>query len=889
MFESALILLLMLPSGTVTFWFTDLVGSTARWEADPVAMRADLEVHNAILSRVAEDHLGHVFKTVGDAYCVAFADAGHAASAALAAQESLGKANLNVRMGLHTASIQPSGDDYFGPPLNRISRLMGLANGGQVLMTEAVKGLLPASMPMEDLGSHVLRDLLEPMRIWQLGAGEFPPISGIGAIPNNLPLQNTTFIGREQEMQQIWELLGRSRMITLTGAGGTGKTRLALQAAAERISLFPNGAWLCEFAALPEREDVLRALVSAVGVPDSPASLQNRLVTHLAERRTLLILDNCEHVLDSVADICGALLSSCPDLTLMATSREPIGISGEVALRVPSLPVPELREGLSLADLEKFGSTALLLDRMSLASPGSQVDDSQAGSISRICVRLDGIPLAIELAAARCRAMSLEQIEKRLDDRFRLLTGGNRNALSRQQTLRALVDWSVRLLDPGERRFLFTLAVFSGGWTLDSCEAVCGGGGTGVEESDVLDLLTALVDKSLVLYDSTKDRYSMLETIRQYALEEFQDEDTGPAIRDRHAAWYLRLSNAFSDRNWDAHAESLRRFSADYENFRAAVEWTAGASGGLEKAISALDTAYSAFWSLDRGSEFIRLIEPLLTRAASPPGDPLHEPVDEELLRSARLSKAVTGTRHGSPESIEELLAMKEDLHEMSPQMRVQTTSAVGYALFRARKFEEAIEFVAAAVADYDKLRAGRLSPYLSVIRGNCLCAMRRFEEGLASYEQALTALREVGDERGYVACLANFVIVHMVRADIPAAIVAALELNRRSTLPKVYTSTRSYVLAAFGCLAMDLGDHESAAVLLGGALEMQARTGAPPDPVDEMGDQALIERVEEQIPQPDRERWIAVGRRTDWEPWFQRLVTVSPDECRDRVPSLGA
>ncbi|HLK17073.1 MAG TPA: adenylate/guanylate cyclase domain-containing protein [Fimbriimonadaceae bacterium] len=875
----------MLPSGTVTFWFTDIVGSTAQWEVDPDAMRADLAEHNAILSRVAEDHQGHVFKTVGDAYCVAFADAEHAAAAALAAQDALARKRLKVRMALHTASIQPTGDDYFGPPVNRVARLTALAHGGQVLMSEATKGLLPPSASVADLGHHVLRDLLEPMRIWQLGAGKFAPIAGVGATPNNLPLQNTTFVGRETEMRQISDLLQRSRLITLTGAGGTGKTRLALQVAAERIAGYPDGAWFCEFAALPDREDVLRALVAAVGVPDSPAGLQARLTTHLAERRVLLVLDNCEHVLDSVAEVAQVLLASCANVTILATSREPIGLSGEIAFRVPSLPVPEAGERLALADLERFGATALLLDRLSLAAPSTQLDESQAGSISRICVRLDGIPLAIELAAARSRAMSLEQIEKRLDDRFRLLTGGKRGALSRQQTLRALVDWSVRLLEPRERRFLCALAVFSGGWALEACEAVCASPELAVEEPEVLDLLTALVDKSLVVYDPTKDRYSMLETIRQYAQETLQDDESAGSIRDRHASKYLDLSGALrrTGRSEDR-AEALRQFAADYENFRAAVEWTADRPGGLERAIAALDDAYSAFWSLDRGSEFVRLLGPLLARADSPDA----EPVNDELLKSARLSKAVTGTRQEDPGSIAELLAMKASFREMSSQVRSQSASSLAYALFRARRFEEGLEFVGTVIADYSEVKTGRLSPYLFVVQGNCLCALRRFDEALAAYAHGLDALKAVGDERGYVACLANFVIVHVVTGQTEAAIRVALQLNERCTRSRVYPSVRSCVLEAFSASALEHGDLESAATLLGGALEIQDRTGMPPDAVDEMADRAVLDRLEAAVGPADRERWVAAGRKTDWEPWFQRLLDVAADDCRDRVPPLS-
>lgn len=869
----------MLPSGTVTFWFTDIEGSTARWELDPARMRAALEEHNSILSSISAEHSGRVFKTVGDAFCVAFSNAEDAAGAALAAQQTLARAKdpLMVRMAVHTASIQPTGNDYFGPPLNRVARLLGVAAGGQILVSEAARSLLPSSLPTKDLGSHALRDLLEPVRIWQLGSGEFPPVRGIATIPNNLPLQTTSFVGRDEEMRQIEELLDKSRVITLTGTGGTGKTRLALQFAAETIDRFPDGVWLCELAALPEREEVMRALVAAVGAPEVIGTLHDRLVMHMAGKKCLVVLDNCEHVLDAAAAVGEDLIMSCASVTLLATSREPLGMKGEIAFRVPSLPAPDNSRPVSLVELESFGSTALFMDRLKSAAPAHELQESQTATITHICNRLDGIPLAIELAAARGRAMSLEQIEKRLDDRFRLLTGGNRNALSRQQTLRALIDWSVQLLSEQERRFLVSLSVFNGGWNMEACESVCAAPETGIEDYEVVDLLTALVDKSLVVYERAADRYRLLESIRQYALENLERGEAGMVLRDRHADHFLKLADAFVYRGSAAEfTEALAKFTGDYENFRMAVEWMAGAEAGLERAITAMNKAQTGFHSLGRPQEFLRLIKPLI--AAVPEDFP---PV---VLGTARIHQNVMSNLAGSQEGIDNAVAMIGSLGTLDPYLRAKWGVAIAHALLCAREFDRCIEFILSVIDD-PSIQDSEWHPYFYGQLGNSHTCLGNYAVALENYEIAQAGQNALGDERGCVAQCANKVILEMVQRKTDAAVAASLEMNRRSTVQQIFPSARNCVLFAMGHRALDLGDKELASILLGGGLAMREAAGIVPDPVDVLGENSLIDRVNVDVPEAEREQWMKKGRSIHWELYLQSLIPLTAADC-EQVPN---
>jgi len=509
-----------MASATFTFLFTDIEGSTQLWERHPQAMGAALARHDALLATAVAAHGGSVFQRTGDGCHAVFPSAVAGALAALAAQQALAAEGwaelapdaLRVRMAVHAGQAATRDGDYFGPALNRAARLMAAAHGGQVLLSETAAGLardeMPPGLSLRDLGEHRLKDLTRPEHIFQLAApglpADFPPLGVLGAA-NNLPVPLTSFIGRERELAEAQRLLASARLLTLTGPGGTGKTRLALQAAADALDQFPDGAWLVELAPLADPALVAGAAATTWDLREQPGRTPlDALLDYLRARHLLLILDNCEHLIEACADLAADLLRACPRLTILASSREPLGVPGETTYRVPSLAVPD-NECATPQRLLQFDAARLFVERAQAAQPHFAPNRGNLAVIIQICRRLDGIPLAIELAAARVRLLSVEQIAARLDDRFRLLTGGSRTALPRQQTLRALIDWSYDLLPAPECAALRQLAVFAGGWTLEAAEAV-------LSSPDVLDLLAQLVNKSLVYVDEAgaEPRYRLL-------------------------------------------------------------------------------------------------------------------------------------------------------------------------------------------------------------------------------------------------------------------------------------------------------------------------------------------------------------------------------------------
>jgi len=575
------------PSGTVTLLFTDIQGSTRLWEAEPEQMATALRRHDEILRTAIEDTDGYVFKTVGDAFCAAFATAPAAAEAVVAAQRELGaqawptSRPITVRMGLHTGVCEERDGDYFGPVVNRAARLEAVAHGGQVLVSgataELLSGVLADRVSLRDLGPHRLKDLGRAEQVFQLEApglpSSFPPLASLDnpELPNNLPMLLSVFVGREAELSRVRELISSSRLVTLTGAGGSGKTRLALQAAAEQIGRAPDGVWLVELAPLTDGEQIPGAVAAVLGIQDqSVPALAEAVAQALTAQDTLIVLDNCEHLIDAAAKFCEQLIRRCPHVRIVVTSREPLGIDGERVYRVPSLSLP----GDVEAAEEVAASDAVRLFAERARDSGFILDGQSAPLVATICRRLDGIPLALELAAARLSSMSLKQVTDRLDQRFRLLTGGARNALPRQQTLQATVEWSFSLLGQRERDTLARLSVFAGSFDLDAAEALCTS--ETVDEFDVTDLLGSLVDKSLVVADHTAGsvRYRLLETIRQYSAQELlraAGDEAVLALRTRHAEFYLGLAQrgapaliGHGQREW------LRRLDAEWDNLRAA-------------------------------------------------------------------------------------------------------------------------------------------------------------------------------------------------------------------------------------------------------------------------------------------------------------------------------
>lgn len=618
-----------LPSGTVTFLFTDIEDSTRLWQEEPEAMSSAHTWHDAILRDAIESNNGYIFQVVGDSFSAAFHNALDCLRAAHSAQRALQKDSefvakradgavnsqvlIRVRMGLHTGSAELLKDEsgkYDGyVTLASTQRVMSVAHGGQILLSQTTHDLLqnhlPESVQLRDMGLHRLKGLRAPLHLYQLLAPEltqeFPAINSLDAFPNNLPVQLTSFIGREKEIAEIKKLLDSARLITLTGSGGTGKTRLSQEVGAQKLVNFLHGVWLIELASLTDSSQIMPTMAQVFGLQELPFnSLTNLVTDYLRDKQLLLILDNCEHLIEACARFADDLLHQCAGLKILASSREALGIAGEVSYHVPSL-----------ANVE---STQLFVDRARAVNPNFHLSESNALSISQICTRLDGIPLAIELAAARVKLLSPEQIAARLDDRFRLLVGGSRTALPRQQTLRALIDWSYDLLIEEEKRHLQFASVFVGGWTLDALEAVA-------DDPNTLEHLEQLINKSLVITEEREYemRYFMLETIRQYAREKLFDAKQSSAARERHFFYF----DGFSETLWQAFYSStdqlLWRDKVDdeHENLRAALEW--GLENKVEDAIHlAANFCIASGW-LSGIREDLHLVESALDRIKSLP------------------------------------------------------------------------------------------------------------------------------------------------------------------------------------------------------------------------------------------------------------------------------
>jgi predicted ATPase len=578
-----------LPTGTVSFLFSDVEGSTSRWESHRDAMQVAMRRHDAIFSETVAARGGIVFKTIGDAFCVAFATAPAAIAAALEIQHAVAAEDwssvdgLRVRMAVHTGDADERDGDYFGPVVNRVARLLASGHGGQVLVSgvaaDLAQGSLPPQTALRDLGSHRLKDLAYPEQVYQLTGGgldaKFPPLRTLDALPNNLPLQLTSFLGREEEVSEIRALVERSRLVTLVGSGGVGKTRTSLQVAAELLDRFPDGVWFVELAPLRDASVIEAVVLTVMGVGEGANVSATSPFDILKGRRALLVFDNCEHLVLDAAAVIDRLLRTCAHISVIASSREGLGIGGEVVFRMPSLAVPPDRRTLTAEEARAFGAIALFVDRAQALDRDFELTDDNATVVGEICHQLDGIALAIELAAPRIKLLSPKALLERLTERFRLLTGGSRAALPRQQTMRALIDWSYDLLTEAEQRVFRRVSVFAGGWTLEAATAVCTD--AEVEEWDLLDLLGALVDKSLIVTERTGDeqRYRMLESTRQYARERLTQSAEQQRFLRRHAEYVAQFHAATADARWRTPLlATRRRLQAERDNTRAALTWT---------------------------------------------------------------------------------------------------------------------------------------------------------------------------------------------------------------------------------------------------------------------------------------------------------------------------
>jgi predicted ATPase len=751
-------------------------------------MQRTLARHDVVLRRVMAGHRGYIFTTAGDAFSVAFESPSAAMAAAIEAQRLLAAEEpdemgpLRVRMVLHTGAADERDGDYFGPTLNRTARLLAAAHGGQILISltaaELIRDALPEGAGLRDLGEHRLRDLARPERVYQLVHAElpasFPSIKSLDTFAHNLPVQMTSFVGRSRDLETVGEMIQGTRLLTLTGVGGSGKTRLALQAAAELVSEFRDGVWLTELGPVGDGSVIAAEVAATLGIERLPGrSIEESLIEFLQDRQTLLVMDNCEHVLDGVARLLDALLRACSRLQVLATSREALGIAGEVLYRVPSLSVPASGEEEDLAVLEEHEAVRLFVDRAAAVRPGFALTPGNAVAVADISRRLDGIPLAIELAASRVRAMSPEQLAGRLDNRFALLTGGSRAALPRQQTLAAAMDWSYDLLTEQEQVVLRRLSVFRGTFSMEAAEQVAAS--SGINWFEVFDLLSRLVDKSLVVAEERGDemRYRLFETVRSYSARRLETEGDPAGAGDRHAEFFLTLAEAAADEmRGPEEAMWLRRLEADHDNLRAAVEWALKAGDG--------NTALRLCWALltywvARGfsHEGLQLVERALKVADGI--DPLNRARGQEALAMLTLLYGEAGRA----------LALLEE-------------SQAAFSALGAHRDQALVllRYASATSARGDRARAAEL------------------------YGRAAAMLEGVGDQWGSASCLEGQGQIALEEGDLDRAnllLAKSLEVRRSLNHPRSIAQS----LAALGTIALAEGGYDRAGELLEEALAL--------------------------------------------------------------------
>lgn len=842
-----------------TFLFTDIEGSTRLWEHDAARMRDALARHDALSADAVTRHHGRIVKRTGDGLHAVFDDPLHAVQAVAALQLAMAPPHpvnglqLHLRCGLHSGDSQARDGDFFGPVLNRAARVMSVAHGGQVLLTAAVAShvadRLPAPLALRDLGRVRLRDLASPEQVHQLLhpalRADYPALRSLEATPNNLAQQISSFVGREHALAQAHALLQRHRLVTLLGMGGIGKSRLSVQLGAERLDEHPDGVWLVELAPLTDPRRVPQAVASVLGVTeDGDHDLEGALRAWVQDKRLLLILDNCEHVRDAAAALARQLLQAAAGLRVLASSRDALGLAGEATYAVPALGVPAAAnptaprpdEG-ALERLARHEAVRLFVDRASAASSGFALTADNAAAVAEICRRLDGIPLALELAAARVRSLSPQALASRLADRFALLVSRDQTVLPRQRTLRALIDWSHDLLSTPERMLFRRLAVLAGGWTLELAESVCSG--DGLAPADVLDLQARLVEKSLVEMEADGTRYRMLETVRAYAAEQLQASGDEAGVRGRHLLACVALAE--SARPWLSGPEQgrwLTRLDQERENLLQAHAWCAqrpddGAACNLRLAY-----ALRRYW-LNRGLPGLGL--QVTVEALSRPARGLDPQLRFNGLMDAGWLAYFMG-RYG-----ESRAWLGQALDLAREQQRADWAGRALQPLGMACLGDGDVP--AARQALEQGVQAARLHGQAreTVAALNGLAQLHRsqgeLDQAQALYQQALVLARDEGDAEHLAALLLNLAMVSMHSQPLAhscAQLHEVLDLVAS-------TGSRPALQAAFDVcagLAVLQADSEAAGRFHGAAEALAAQTGLKRDPADEAFVAPLIERA---------------------------------------------
>jgi predicted ATPase/class 3 adenylate cyclase len=924
-----------MPSGTVTFLFSDVEGSTLRWEHDRADMEVAVRRHDTLVRTAIVGRHGYVFKTVGDAFCAVFGRPDEAVAAALDAQRTLlaedfsAVDGLPVRMALHTGTAEERDGDYFGPTVNRVSRLLAIGNGGQILVsgvtTDLVQGTLPSQASLQDLGAHRLRDLTYPEQVYQLIApglrSDFPALRSLEVLPNNLPLQLTSFVGRDREVGEIESLLKKHRVVTVVGSGGVGKTRASLQVGANMLDGSGDGAWFVELAPLADGSVIPSAIASAIGV-ELPAGVPlDALVAKLKAKQLLLILDNCEHLVESTARVVDALVRGCPNVVVLASSRQGLGIAGEATYRMPSLSVPDAAGavGLATADLRRYGAIALFVERAEAADQQFALTDENAPAVADICRRLDGIAFAIELAAARVRMLSPQQLQRRLDERFRILTGGSRTALPRQQTLRALIDWSYELLDARERALFRRVGVFVDGFSLEGASAVCTD--ATFDELELFDVLASLVDKSLVVAELSgpATRYRLLESTRAYALEKLSEADESKRLFERHLAYIHELTmRAAESFQAMTSAEPFAFIDTELENVRAAVTYAlngGNATIGAEIALAIFDDVLQSTELAQWYERFLEVVEAedlrLRAQLAMRLATTLAATGRSERAREVSQGGMLTARSTNDPVVIFEAL-----LRQMSLLRRSTSLDAAASAIAEAEALLEKVE------TPRRRLQFLQARGLLAGMSGDLAGAARDFTE----MQRLCRLYANENAARNIVINFAEFEHQHGNTARAIEMIADALPAQRRKHSPEalsnVLVNASAYCLAedrfseafAFTVEALRLGKESSAerlfvtiaiqqtaallalegrlapaARLEGYAAANYAAMGFEPEYTERVTQQRLHELLAN-LPESERTRFAAEGATLSLEAALDEALDAlrEPSQARPNLRMLG-
>lgn len=876
-------------SGTITFLFTDIEGSTVLWASQPAAMAAAVEQHDEIVAAAMEAHGGTIVKSrgEGDSHFCVFRSAVDAVAAACELQISLsehtwpGGIQVKLRVAVHTGEAQMRDGDYYGGALSRCARLRSIAHGGQTLLSGAAYELTQDSLPpgvvIHDLGAHRLKDLERSEHVYQITphgvAAAFPPLRSLNALPNNLPQQLTSFIGRGDAIAEVQRLLFGTRLLTIKGVGGCGKTRLALQVAADVLEQYPDGVWLVELAPISDAANVPRAVAATLGIREQPGiAIESSLIDHLESRTLLLVLDNCEHLAAACAKLAVVLLSSCRGLRVLTTSRDPILAPGETVWEAPPLSLPRDSHSAPPHEVAQFESIRLFVERAGAVRSHFALDGRNASVIAQICRRVDGLPFAIELAAAQVASLTVEEIAEHL---FTLLGGDDGRAAvpDRHRTVFSLMDWSYDLLQPAEQELFRSLAVFAGGCTLKAVTAVQ----PAIEEfpGRVLRTLSRLVRASLVAADQpdAETRYRLLETVREYAILKLSETGELDAVRDRHVRYFVDLAEEaepnLGGREQRRYAELLR---CEEDNLRSAYRWAAASDQRLR-----LSAAVWRYWvrrsnlsecrawlegALARGS---RRKSPYYPRAMTglgavrflqgdygPARAALHEALelftvrgDERGRADALNSLGSLASEIGEPDSAEQCFAESLDIRRKLGDMWGSAAALNNLAGFKSRQgdLDAACELYEESLGLYQDLGDAATRAVLTCNLGGLLCQLHRFERARELLEYAASQLEEVGDKRALALALNNLGEVHIETGDLEAA--RRCSLQSLEVLTEIGELNRlTYGLETLGKVEMQSSGAGRAIILLAAADGIRTRTGRPSAHAEEPEAAARIEAL---------------------------------------------